>query len=52
MGRAAHQNTSIEVVNCSITRLKAVTYGGRKSKETDTDVIFLECMDEVVVFNK
>lgn len=49
MGRAVHQNTSIEVVNCSIRKLKAVSSRGRKFKETDTDVIFLERMDEVVV---
>lgn len=52
MGIPVHQNTSIEVVNCSIAKLKAVSYRGRKFKETDTDIIFLECMDEVEVWYK
>jgi len=52
VGRAVHQNTSVEVVNCSIRKLKAVHYRGRKLKETGADVIFLECMYEVVVWYK
>lgn len=52
MARAIQQNTSIEVVNCSTTKLRPVGYGERKFKEADTDVIFLERMDEVVIWYK
>lgn len=52
MRRAVHQNTNIEVVNCSITKLKAVSYSRRKFKETYSDVIFPERMDEVVEWYK